>query len=124
VYLDVEPAIVNPDHWKYYKNVEPEYYVTTDPDDPESPELRYSGEVQKFVYYSNYYCYKWFTANLKSDVIEWIDDTFPWIDGYKPKGSQVKAKNEIELSWLEATEEVFLDILPREPPYFGWVGLC
>ena len=30
-----------------------------------------------------------FTDILKPEILEYIDDTFPWFDGYKPKYHEI-----------------------------------
>ena len=50
--------------------------------------------------------------------MEYIDDNFPWIDGYKPNIDEIYDAEDIKLATLPET--VYLDELPTK----GWVGIC
>ena len=50
---------------------------------------------------------------------EYIDDRFPWDDGYKPKQAEISSTSAFPLSEVE-TDSAYLYSLPP----CGWLGVC
>lgn len=75
----------------------------------------YFGESEYFVYYS---LLDGCPYTPETPQFEYIDDIFPWLDGYKPKQTEVDQEVIIPLS--EQEEPFTLD----SKPTCGWLGLC
>ena len=65
----------------------------------------YNSDLVYFVLYTNDDCYDTSTGpeRLTEEIREYVDDNFPWVDGYKPKLDMIDDP-QLKITLAPATE--------------------
>ena len=59
---------------------------------------------------------------LTEDIREYIDDRFPWVDGYKPKYDEIDHETSLYIPLSEKNTDIVNLVLDLN--FCGWLGIC
>ena len=80
--------------------------------------------VRQFVYYALDECYSSLVyLTLKTQMLEYIDRTFPWLDRYMPHEDEIITKIYFNKDSFPASDTMvsITELINLE---YGWVGYC